>query len=458
VLFTITLLIFSSILLAALYIIIQRKRGKIGPIWFNFGKLHIDLEKMRNDMNSNFIQFWGGWRRFYFINEPEGVQRVMTTNRDNYPKVSDVRSVLEPALGMGLLCSNGDLWKAHRQIFAFVGHDKFKRAHFPAVIPAIQRFIAKLKEKEQAGEDILLYRAIDDCTTEVMETLVLGMRMPVHIRKALTAMFEELENQVLRFIRWHRFLPSFRRTMRTLDTWLYEQIKERRAYVKAHPDDHGQDALSMACAESNLTDLELRDNTLTLMFAGHDAIALALTFTIYLCSQHPEVMKKLRDEANEVLGDMTAPTYDMLKQFTYAERVFKEGIRFYSPVPAFGHLAVKDDVVCGVKIPAGSSIALSPWCMHRREDIYKNALKFDPDRWLEINPSAYEYMPFAVAPRSCLGKMFALMEASALLPMVFRELEFTPTRTSNPAEVEWKYGLTAQPKNGMWVRAKSVRA
>ena len=122
VLFTITLLIFSSILLAALYIIIQRKRGKIGPIWFNFGKLHIDLEKMRNDMNSNFIQFWGGWRRFYFINEPEGtksatltvtnagVQRVMTTNRDNYPKVSDVRSVLEPALGMGLLCSNGDLW------------------------------------------------------------------------------------------------------------------------------------------------------------------------------------------------------------------------------------------------------------------------------------------------------------------------------------------------------------
>eukprot|EP00698_Gefionella_okellyi_P015666 TRINITY_DN4434_c0_g1_i1.p1 TRINITY_DN4434_c0_g1~~TRINITY_DN4434_c0_g1_i1.p1 ORF type:complete len:458 (-),score=108.78 TRINITY_DN4434_c0_g1_i1:58-1431(-) len=439
-----------------LMVVLLQKTGKMAPLVLSFSALHLVVDALRLK-HGNIVQFWAAYRRMYLICEPEGVKEVMTTKRDNYYKVQDVREVLQPALGLGLLSSDGDLWTAHRKALAFIAHDEFKKAHFDAIVPAVHKFIAHCQEKERASEDVDLYTAMDACTTEVMEAIVLGVPMPVHVHKALIAMFAELERQVMRLFRWHSYLPSFRRTMKTLDTWLYATIAERRTFVKANPSKVGNDALSRACADGTLNDRELRDNVLTLMFAGHDAIALALTFTTYLVAQHPDVMAKLRAEANQVMGSAAVPTYDMVKDFVYADRVFKEGMRFYSPVPVFGRRAIKDDVICGMKIPAGSGVVLSSWAMHRRADIYTDPLKFDPDRWhADFKPSIYEYFPFAVAPRSCLGKNFAFLEAHTFLPMVARALELECARTNNPREVEWHYGLTAQPKNGMWVRVKTV--
>ena len=155
---------------------------------------------------------------------------------------------------------------------------------------------------------------------------------------------------------------------------------------------------------------QLRDETITMLLAGHETTALALTWTWYLLSRHPEVVERLEREADALNGP---PTFADLPRLAYTERVVRESMRIYPPAYSFGREALDDDEILGWPVPAGTTLFVFPWVLHRDERFFPDPLRFDPDRWtddFERRLPRHAYLPFGAGPRMCIGREFARME------------------------------------------------
>lgn len=235
-----------------------------------------------------------------------------------------------------------------------------------------------------------------------------------------------------------------RNARQTLDDVVEAIIRERRA-------DPGDDVVSMllsaADEEGNtLSDEQIHDEIITLLTAGHETTAVSMTYTAYLLSQHPKVEDRLIAELEEVLGGRTPEMAD-LSALTYTERVVKESMRLFPPVPSIVREAVEPDTVGAYDIPAGATIHLPQWVVHRDRRWYDDALSFRPERWtreLENSLPRLAYFPFSAGPRRCIGDRFAMLEARLLVATIYqnyhlelvsdRNLEVIPTVTSRPKE------------------------
>ena len=166
-----------------------------------------------------------------------------------------------------------------------------------------------------------------------------------------------------------------------------------------------------------MSDLQLRDELLTLALAGHETTANALTWTWYLLSQSPQAESRFHAEIDTVL-QARLPTIDDIPKLTYTESVFAEGMRLYPPAWIIGRRALKDCQLSTCTIPARSLVLLSPFVMHRDSRFFANPLQFDPDRWspeVKASRPKFSYFPFGGGSRQCIGEAFAWMEGVLLL-------------------------------------------
>jgi cytochrome P450 len=171
-----------------------------------------------------------------------------------------------------------------------------------------------------------------------------------------------------------------------------------------------------------MSDQLLKDEVITIFFAGHETTARTMTFAWYALSQNLEIAERLHAEVDSVIGDRP-PTLDDLRKMPFALQVIKETLRLYPPVPIYARDAIADDEIDGVFIPAGSPVLLIPYCTHRHPDFWDEPEKFDPDRWTPENEKAqhpYAYHPFAAGQRICIGNNFSLFEAHIMLTMLAR--------------------------------------
>jgi cytochrome P450 len=219
-----------------------------------------------------------------------------------------------------------------------------------------------------------------------------------------------------------------KRVARRLDTILYRIIQERRA----SGEDRG-DLLSMLLHAQDeddggrMTDKQLRDEAMTLFLAGHETTANALSWALYLLTSHPEVEARLAAELRDVLGGRS-PTVADLPRLRYTEMVVTEAMRLYPPVYAFGREAVQACTLGGYHVPAGMTIVMSQWVMHRDGRYFDNPEKFLPERWadgLAKRLPKFAYFPFGGGPRLCIGNGFAMMEAVLILATVAQQFRIT---------------------------------
>jgi cytochrome P450 len=192
------------------------------------------------------------------------------------------------------------------------------------------------------------------------------------------------------------------------DALIYDQIRARRRDPQA---DARTDVLSLLLAARDengepLTDLELRDELMTLLVAGHETTATAMSWTLERVVRHPVVLERLRDEPD---GD-------------YLDAVIKETLRLRPVVPAVARKLLEPMEFGGWLLPAGVHIAPSIYLLHRRADLYPDPLAFKPERFLERPAGTYEWIPFGGGIRRCLGASFALMEMKVVLSHVFRSV------------------------------------
>nr|CAD7411474.1 unnamed protein product [Timema cristinae] len=192
----------------------------------------------------------------------------------------------------------------------------------------------------------------------------------------------------------------------------------------------------------------------TFMLAGQESVATALAFLLILLAKHPDILTKVRREAEEILGNSKrAPTLVELQDMKYLEQCIKETLRLYPSIPVLGRKLSEDVVMGKHTLPAGCNVLIAPYATHRIPDLYPDPEKFDPDRFLpekiqERHP--YAYIAFSSGPRNCIGYKFAILELKTLASALVREYDMTVV--PGKEDINIAYRITLRAKGGLWLR------
>jgi cytochrome P450 len=197
-----------------------------------------------------------------------------------------------------------------------------------------------------------------------------------------------------------------------------------------------------------MDDVQLRDESITLLLAGHETTALTLGYAFHLLSDHPEAAEKMVREIEDVLGDRPATAADLPK-LKYAEAVVRESMRLYPPAWAIGRETIRPLEIAGYHIPAGTQLWAAQSVVHRDPRWFANPNAFHPERWendFAKSLPRYAYFPFGGGPRICIGNAFAMMEAVLVLVTIARRFRLTRTTKGDLALTP---SVTLRPKHGL---------
>ena len=391
---------------------------------------------------------------WYLISHPDDIDAMLIKNaramgRDEYV------DVLQRTLGLGLLTSDGELWKRQRKLMAQAFTPKRIRSYGDAMSRVTDDTL-----RWRDGEELNLHDEMSRLTMAVAATVLFGAEVAprdvelVHrSMEVVNGWYANTPEAILKVPEW---VPTQRnraltQAVKDIDGLIYRIISERR---RGEERDDLLGTLLAAQDEGGvgMSDKQLRDEAVTLFLAGHETTALALAHTLYLLSKHPEIERRLADELERVLGGRL-PTAGDIKALEYTGRVIKEGMRLYPPAWTTSRETLEDVELGGHRIPKGAQLLFSQWVVHRDPRWFPNPEAFDPDRWLPATAKAlprFAYFPFGGGPRVCIGNHFAMMEATLMLAIVVSRyrVHLLPGQT-----LELKPSVTLRPKGkGLRVR------
>ena len=234
------------------------------------------------------------------------------------------------------------------------------------------------------------------------------------------------------------------------DVKVDELLTERGRTPEAEPKDLLARLISARDSETGggMTAKEVRDQVVTIFMAGHETTAQALSWTFYLLSQHPDVEGKLHDELAAVLAGRT-PRYEDLARLRYTRMVIEESMRLFPPAHTIGRQPVDNDEVLGHRIPAGSTVLIHPWLLHRKPALWEDPDRFDPERFAPERTAKhprFAYIPFGAGPRICIGAAFAMAEAIIILATIAQCYRL---RLKPGCPVEPQGLITLRPRHGL---------
>jgi cytochrome P450 len=410
------------------------------------------------DFDKDFIARRLLWRRTFVVNEPNGVRHVLLDNAQNYKKSELSRRILEPGLGRGLITTDGELWRRHRRIMA--------PAFDPRSVAGYAPVMTEVTEEMLAQWDALPERSEVDVAVAMMHTTL-------HIISR--AMFSSDSDEIVDVV--ERGVSEYQTTVRPnlLDLlhfpeWLTELISPRMAdgildefdasvdrlltERGRAPDAEPKDLLARLIAARDtetgggMTAQEVRDQVVTIFMAGHETTAQALAWTWYLLSQHPAAEAKLHEELASVLEGRT-PRHDDVANLPYARMVLEEAMRLYPPAHTLGRQPIAADEVSGHRIPAGSTVLIVPWMLHRKPSLWERPDRFEPERFSPERAAArprFTYLPFGAGPRICIGAAFAMEEGILILATIAQRYRLR-LKPGHPVEPQGL--ITIRPRYGL---------
>ena len=425
------------------YLELQRK-GQIPfylDAWREFGDL---------------VRFRIGPVVMHIVVHPDHVRQVLAQNRENYEKGPgyDKTRIL---LGQGLLTSEGELWLRQRRLmqpsFTSKAVSGFGRDMTDATLVMLEPWERAAAHGEVVEVHQEMLRLAITIIGKAMLSLDLhdeGHEMTEAYRQAS----QVINDRLAAVIDLPLVIPTpanrrFNRARRTLYDFIDRLIAERDRAAES-PDDLLTRLLAARDQEdgAGMSTRQLRDELITLLFAGHETSAQTLTWALYALSQHSEVEQRLHAELDTVLGDRVA-TIEDLPLLTYNRMVIEEVLRLYPPVWTFPRAAVNDDELGGYHIPSGSLIFPCCYLTHRHPEFWQEPEVFDPDRFASTRPRdhrGYTYYPFGGGPRQCIGIHFAMQEAQLLLATIVQRfrLRLAPGHVVTP-----RSAITMHPAHGL---------
>lgn len=393
----------------------------------------------------------------FVVNHPDGVKHILQDQNRRYSKDTIQYNALATITGRGLLTSDGAFWLRQRRL----AQPAFARPHMLAldriVVPAADAMLNRWAEDERSGQPVDVDSEMMRLALEVVGKALFSIDLSREAEKLTSAVLTALDHIIYRarnVIVPPDFIPTprnlrFKGALRTLDQAVYNLIASRRS-----SGDLGEDLLGMLLQARDeetgqpMTDLQVRDEVLTMLIAGHETVASALTWTWYLLSQNPAARARLKEEVRTVLGSRLPNSAD-LPSLPYTAQVFSEALRLYPPAWVITRRAVEADELMGYPVPVGALMIMSPYVVHRLPDHWADPLAFRPERFSpesEVGRHRYAYIPFGGGPRLCIGSHFAAVEAHLIIAMVTQRfcLELDPS-----ADVQVDALVTLRPRVGM---------
>ena len=386
----------------------------------------------------------------YILSHPRDIEYVLLTNSTNFIKSVFLRES-RALFGNGLLTSDGRLWQQQRRLLQPAFRHDHVLAYSRIMVDSAERAMAAWQD----GEVRDVHQEMTRLTLEIVSRILFGEDMASDAEEACEAFgvfFEQFDDRFGLYL-IPEWLPTpenirYRRAIRRLDKIIERVISHRRASQGLSGD--VLSSLLRARAENGvgMSEVQLRDEMMTLFFTGHETTALALSWTWYLLAQSPEAETKLFEEVDRVLQGR-APTVEDLPQLRYVDMVMKESLRLYPPAYGVVREAVKDCEIGGYRIPAGATLAMFQWVVHRDPRFFDRPEEFVPERWtidFEKRLPRCAYFPFGAGPRVCIGNSFALTELPLLIATIARNFQF---RLVPEHRVAVNPSLTLRPRRGI---------
>ena len=397
------------------------------------------MERCRRELGDTFTLRAVPLGEMVFISDPPSIKALFAADRVN--TIAQGRNlVLAPLLGeSSLLVQEGDEHLSRRRLMLPPFHGERMRAYEAVMEAATEREI----DSWPLATPFRLHASMQAITLEVIMRAVFGVseQRREDLRLALLGVLAAVGSPATIgvTIRWVRELPRFRRVRAQIaraDSLLAEGIAERRADPEVGS---REDILSMLIAArdedgNGMGDVELRDQLMTLLLAGHETTATALAWAFELLFRRPDALARAREEAEA--GDGTA----------YVDAVIEEALRLRPVVPFVGRELRQTMVLGGNELPPGTAVFPSIYLAHTNPAAFPDPYAFRPERFLEDPPETYSWIPFGGGTRRCIGAAFAQFEMRVVLRAILRRAVLRPAGAGPQPMV--RRNVTLSPRDG----------
>jgi cytochrome P450 len=389
----------------------------------------------------------------YLVNSPAGVRRILVDNARNYGKSTIQYRALSLVTGEGLLTTDGEVWRQQRKVLQPAFHHGALEGIGNHVREATNR-VARQWESLPAGSVVDVDAFMMSAALEVVAAALMSTDLTGRSSELAAATLKALDVVVARArvpVSPPSWLPTpanrvLKRSVARLDAAVSAMVHARGD----SQDGPGEDLLGMLLAVRDdqgrpLSIVEIRDQLVTFIVAGHETVASALGWAWGLIATHPEVGDRVAQEA-----DLLAPGREVVfadyRDLVYTRAVIDETLRLYPPAWLITRSALDGDVIDGVEIPAGSLLITSPWLVHRHPALWPQPEEFRPERFLgEVD--RFAHIPFGAGPRLCIGRDFSYVEAVLMVAELARR--FTVRMPPGAELPEGEPLVTIRPRGGM---------
>ncbi|HXV73741.1 MAG TPA: cytochrome P450 [Sphingomonadales bacterium] len=404
-----------------------------------------------------------GLETIQLIVHPDHLKHVFQDNRDNYVRSKYYRHLF-PFLGKGLFSLEGPEWKTQRANSqpAFSGPNLVNMVAEMAA--GIHGGVARLRQAAQDGRVVDFSKEAFRLKLDIVMRALFSTRFEPGdfetVLESLTVILREIDRRVWAIATLPAWLPT--RRNRTLSSALAQLDRIIDAIVENRLEDSDErgdllDRLIAAEKAAGWTEksaASIRDQMVSLIVAGHETSANALSWLVYELAARPGIVQRLRQEASQVLAD--GLSFQTFQRLAYAQQVFKEILRLYPPLWTFSRQALAPDALGGTRLAKGAIVMISPYILHRHPRFWEDPLRFEPERFSpeqEERRHRFLYLPFGAGPHLCLGSRFAMLEGVLALASFVQAFDFDLVEKTGVAPEPM---TTLRPSRPVWVKIRAV--
>jgi cytochrome P450 len=411
--------------------------------------------------HGDFIHYPLGLWEVFQVNHPAIIKHILQDNHRNYSKNTIQYNTLSQVTGRGLLTSDGPLWLRQRRLMQPAFHRRRLHTYGEVIATATAAMLSRWDETINGNKPLDVDAEMMQVALEIVGKVFFNLDLRHEAHEMTEGVLEMLAYVVYRSqtpiappLSWPTGRNRrYRAAMGKLEEVVYGTIAERRQSEV----DYG-DVLSMMLAAQDeetgepMTDIQIRDEMVTLLIAGHETVASALTWAWYLLALNPQARRAMESEIDQVLNGRP-PTVDDLPDLPYTRGVFNESLRLYPPAWLITRRALNTDTMGDAVIPPKALIIMNPYVIHRHPAYWPDPAEFDPSRYdpdVVSSRPRFAYIPFGGGPRLCIGDGFALMEGPLILATVAQRfhLDLEPEQV-----VKVDALVTLRPRDGLLMKA-----